>query len=592
MVAFNNVLSSVLLVIVYASSSIAAPWPTDSKHTTHRVRHISRQLKLNTYHPRSTFKSFGTGVDHPLSKRADATLGEMTTTFLATQLGVDVQKVAYRAGFAGEMASHAYLRQSHDGIPFANAVANVAMQNNKVVSYGSSFVTCSSIAPSTPSVAVEDAISMAENMLGGTFNQWNSTLEYLVKEDNTAALTHVVQIQNQDTGAWFEAFVDAHSGELLSVTDFVAKASYLVVPFEDETLDEGGQVLLQDPENLKASPQGWHSDGQNDFTGNNAFAFKGRQLSAQSAAGLTFNFPVDLTTEPNVGANVDAARTNAFFIVNSVHDVTYLYGFTEAAFNFQSNNFGNGGRGNDPVSISVQDAAGVDNADFSTPGDGQSGQMRMFLWDFTKPGRDGALENDVIVHENTHGVTNRMTGGGTGRCLQTLEAGGMGEGWSDAMADWVANSATIEDFAVGAFVFDNPAGLRSFLYSTDAAVNPLRYSSLQKLNEVHDIGEVWANIMHNVLSALVADLGFSQTAKTDPTGTEGNVVFLHLMLDALQLQPCNPDFISARDAWYQADKIRFNGANTCTLQVAFASRGLGLNAKNHVDDATVSRACR
>ena len=30
-----------------------------------------------------------------------------------------------------------------------------------------------------------------------------------------------------------------------------------------------------------------------------------------------------------------------------------------------------------------------------------------------------------------------MTGGGTGRCLQTLEAGGMGEGWSDAMAECV-----------------------------------------------------------------------------------------------------------------------------------------------------------
>ncbi|KAF9017911.1 hypothetical protein BDZ89DRAFT_1140362 [Hymenopellis radicata] len=50
-------------------------------------------------------------------------------------------------------------------------------------------------------------------------------------------------------------------------------------------------------------------------------------------------------------------------------DGYYLYGFTEAAFNFQSNNFGNGGRGNDPVSIAVQDAAGVDNTDFSTPGD-------------------------------------------------------------------------------------------------------------------------------------------------------------------------------------------------------------------------------
>lgn len=26
--------------------------------------------------------------------------------------------------------------------------------------------------------------------------------------------------------------------------------------------------------------------------------------------------------------------------------------------------------------------------------------------------RDGALENDIVAHENTHGTTNRMTGGG------------------------------------------------------------------------------------------------------------------------------------------------------------------------------------
>lgn len=37
----------------------------------------------------------------------------------------------------------------------------------------------------------------------------------------------------------------------------------------------------------------------------------------------------------------------------------------------------------------------------------------------------------------THGITNRLTGGGTGRCLQTTEAGGMGEGWSDALAEYV-----------------------------------------------------------------------------------------------------------------------------------------------------------
>jgi len=47
------------------------------------------------------------------------------------------------------------------------------------------------------------------------------------------------------------------------------------------------------------------------------------------------------------------------------------------------------------------------------------------------------MDNSIPVHEYTHGLTNRLTGGGTGTCLQTTEAGGMGEGWSDAMAEYV-----------------------------------------------------------------------------------------------------------------------------------------------------------
>jgi extracellular elastinolytic metalloproteinase len=50
------------------------------------------------------------------------------------------------------------------------------------------------------------------------------------------------------------------------------------------------------------------------------------------------------------------------------------------------------------------------------------------LTDSNKPMRDGSLENDIVVHENTHGLTNRMTGGGTAACLQTVEAQGLGEG--------------------------------------------------------------------------------------------------------------------------------------------------------------------
>ena len=33
--------------------------------------------------------------------------------------------------------------------------------------------------------------------------------------------------------------------------------------------------------------------------------------------------------------------------------------------------------------MSVQDASGTDNANFATPPDGQSGQCRMYIWDYT-----------------------------------------------------------------------------------------------------------------------------------------------------------------------------------------------------------------
>ena len=52
-----------------------------------------------------------------------------------------------------------------------------------------------------------------------------------------------------------------------------------------------------------------------------------------------------------------------------------------------------------------------------------------------QPNRDGSLDNSVLVHEITHGITNRMTGGGTATCLEGTESKGLGEGWSDAMVE-------------------------------------------------------------------------------------------------------------------------------------------------------------
>ena len=87
-----------------------------------------------------------------------------------------------------------------------------------------------SVPSTTPTVSLDDAIAKAESALSGKFNEHPATLEFVVQKDGSLALTHVMQIENDATGAWFEAFVDAHSGELVQLTDFVAKASSPCLP--------------------------------------------------------------------------------------------------------------------------------------------------------------------------------------------------------------------------------------------------------------------------------------------------------------------------------------------------------------------------
>lgn len=81
------------------------------------------------------------------------------------------------------------------------------------------------IASANATILLEDAISNAERLLNGRYNGHPATLQYFAKEDGSVALAHVLQIANDKAGTAFEAFVDAHSGEMLSATDFVAHAT-------------------------------------------------------------------------------------------------------------------------------------------------------------------------------------------------------------------------------------------------------------------------------------------------------------------------------------------------------------------------------
>src|SRR5204863_8219160 len=101
---------------------------------------------------------------------------------------------------------------------------------------------------------------------------------------------------------------------------------------------------------------------------------------------------LDFPIKTNV-ANTDAAVVNLFYWNNYMHDYLYRLGFDEAAGNFQQQNFTGQGQGGDPVIADAQDGSGTNNANFSTPPDGQSGRMQMFLWD---GGYDGDFDQTVV----------------------------------------------------------------------------------------------------------------------------------------------------------------------------------------------------
>ncbi|KAK1224030.1 hypothetical protein PQX77_013091 [Marasmius sp. AFHP31] len=615
MVAFNKFFSSVLLAVLCATYGSATPWPGSSKHSTHRVRSLDNGLKLESFHPSPSYQTFGQGVDLSPSF-VGLGIVEQTVSFVSSQLKTDSKNIAFKSGYtSNDGITFGYAKQSHNGIPFINAVANAAFKDNKVVAFGSSFVPTDKIADSTPTVDVNTVIPKIEEKLQGKKNEIEPTLEYLALEDGSVALVHVFQVRN-GMKSWYEAYVDAHTGELLSVSDFVTKASaqnllslndheqYRALPAWRQDITEGLQYILN-PEDKEVSPNGWLSGNRTE--GNNVISYKGDLKSTSGAngrlLGLVFDYTYNPAKEPDDSENLDAARVNGFYVANTYHDVLYRYGFTEEAFNYQNNSFGKG-KGGDPIYLSVQDPSETDNARFFPTPDGQPGECLMFVFTATTPARDGTMENDILIHELTHGLTNRMTGGGTTRCLQTLEAKGLGEGWSDAVADWFAQSDNdaIVDFVTGEWVSDEPGGIRSKPYSTSTSVNDKKYSTAAWQNEEHNIGELQlrsltvlhprANILHNVLAALVDAWGTSKNALTDASGTSGNVVFLNLLVKGLALQPCSPTFPSARDAIIQADQDLYGGKNKCLLWKTFASRGLGDGAVRYRDSFAVPKECQ
>lgn len=524
-------------------------------------------------------------------------------------------------------ATHLYLRQLHRGIPVYGGQLQVNVnREGRILSVNNAFTPdlARAVNAHRPALDAAGAVDAAAEHLGIdspaaavetvepslrkvtrilephlSRGAIRAELSWLPIRAGQVHLVWTFRVDTLDGHHRHEFNVDAHNGKVWTRYDLVSAADYRVYEQPVESPQHttplppaDARSLVVNPADSTASPLGWHDTGTTSYTvprGNNVHAFEdrdGNQLPPASepscGASLSCDFPLNLGTDP--GASISAAVTNAFYWANLVHDVQYQYGFDEAAGNFQVNNFGNGGTGNDDVRLLVQQGAdGTLNcgAFFDFVSDGTRPRMRMYTCDFTSPERDGALDNGVLVHEYGHGISTRQVGGPSmPGCLNNNQT--PGEGWSDFFAlAYTAEPGQLgtDPRGIGSYLFNLPSDgtIRDLPYSTDPAINNWTYQSIAGASIPHGVGSRWTQALWEVYWALVGQHGFDPDLH-DSLGGSGNQRMLFYVNEGLKNTACSPTFLDARDGILQAVTDNFGGKDLCTVWNAFAAFGLGTDA--------------
>jgi subtilase family serine protease len=485
---------------------------------------------------------------------------------------------------------HLLFRQEADGYPvFDSSIALHLGTNGRVLRLTSNAAPIDGRNP-RPAITAGTAITEAARHAAGDIS--TPTLAWLPVAGTLRLAWHMTVSRDdggKDAADVVDVLIDAQSGELLlrrsrvrdaqavgRVLQSAAKAATAPRQPDAMPMGDASSPACPPPSNheLRALDTPFRDAATvvaatGNLEGNNARIFRGNGGAAATGtptpAGWLFDFPFNTAA---------SAETHLFFAANFAHDFFYDLGFDEAAGNFQVDNFARGGVGGDPLRINAR-AAGRNNANYVHAPDGTSATINMFLWDGAgcwgadvdhdgTSDLDGDYDLDIFVHEFHHGVSLRLNTAFTGN-----EAGAIGEGGSDFFAYSVNADGTLAEYS-------RPGGLRS--------INGKGYADwsclLGLFCEVHENGEIWANVLWDVRERFRAD--------TVAGGGDAAIHESHqLYFDGLSLSPPAPTMLDMRDAMLVADTVRnpapSTSANYCRLWESFAGRGMGVSAQDTAD---------
>ncbi|WP_166028321.1 M36 family metallopeptidase [Streptomyces chilikensis] len=337
---------------------------------------------------------------------------------------------------------------------------------------------------------------------------------------------------------------------------------------------------------LAGFPNPWveRHDGHVATVGNNVTAVDG---DSELQVEIEVDAAGDAVFEP-LPDSPEQFVTNIFFFCNYMHDFFQMLGFDEKHGNFQVTNASGEGRGADPVRAFAHPRQVPGTANMTTPPDGGAAVMNMGLVRHT--GRHTANDGDVVFHEFTHGVSNRLVGGLLdAQGLKELQSRSMGEGWSDFFALTTRNSVRGEDrTVVGDWVVADPGGIRQRPYDAqypggfgDIGKGPGQLGGLD-YTRIHNVGEIWCAALMDMVCRSSAALGDKQRA---------HQIAWMAVVDGMKLTPKNPSLLTARDAVLRALRdLEENGNGTAEIDEgeyaavrpaaweAFARFGMGFDA--------------
>ena len=357
-------------------------------------------------------------VDSYLDRRTGATHVYLSQRHAGVDVYGTVTAAAVRGSkvfAAGDAFQSDLAARANDATPSLSADAAVALAE----AFGRS---------QTPALAERDSRALADDAASDaipevSYRTVQTQLVYQPTAGDALRLAWAVELQGDGGPGGQQLWmvrVDAQTGAILAADDLVVHdhfghapartdfaptrvqsaaaagmiGSYRVIPFPFESPAHGPFTLVADPDDADASPFGWHDTNgaagseTTNTTGANAFAYTDTDAnnspdagsSPDGGSGLVFDFPFDETQSATAAVNRPASVVNTFYWTNVFHDILWQYGFDEPSGNFQFNNYGRGGSGNDPVNAEALDGSGLNNANFSTPSDGSRPRMQMFEW--------------------------------------------------------------------------------------------------------------------------------------------------------------------------------------------------------------------